>query len=108
VKLELSCCGSPNSCLIDGDGPAERNTPLFSFLKPVNLILQGLSFVNLRSGLVYGVLITTNAASVVAIKHVAVESVTYVSPVYVPCFSHLYFIYGICLSILTPFSAFLF
>ena len=70
--LDLSCCGSENSCVITGETPSvTRSTHLIGFFGPAHLILQGLSFVNITgtAALVY----TTRA--VVEVKNVMVDSV---------------------------------
>jgi len=76
AKLELSCCGSENSCVITGETPSvTRSTPLLAFTNPVHLILQGLSFANIDSTAA-GTLVYTDTPAVVEVKNVMVDSLT--------------------------------
>ena len=83
VSLTLSCCGKANSCIIDGGAGGapvvKRSKRLFTFLQPVALDIQGITFQNIVcsvSGDCYGGLLNTQTSALVTFKHNIVSKVT--------------------------------
>jgi len=82
-SLSLSCCGKANSCIIDGGAGGapvvKRSKRLFTFLKPVALDIQGITFQNIDCSVsedCKGGLLNTKTSAVVTFKHNIVSKVT--------------------------------
>ncbi len=80
AKLDLSCCGNANDCIIDGGSASGtiRSAPLFTFSAPIELNIQGVTFQNIvvtSSSFSGGGLLATFAAALVTFKHNVVSQV---------------------------------
>jgi len=75
ATLELFCCGSAQTCIIDGGAPVVRTSRLFALKGHINLNIQGITFRNIAcpsdgtNTNCDGALLRINGPGTITIKH---------------------------------------